>query len=448
MMRPLLPRGVIAMQFWSARRFVLAAFSVLAAGAALSAAEPPAQGEKDILDDARRREQVAQQKAEDDFRAALREMNKLENANPSRAAERLKRMLAVLEEDTTLRADKRAAWKRVLKDRIRIAEAGAERAAKDAADAAAGKAAKEDRRSIEEQKARDEDKLRRDLEDVRRMQRDGRTEEASRKAADLARLYPDNPSAVASKHITGMADRIKQAKLVKDLKEDRWTLAMLDIEKSAVLPKDPDYNFPPPDVWRDITKRRTKSENPATEREKAILKALESPVSVKFEVSTFESVIDYLQTLTGQTIVVDKATLDAAQITYDTPITVKVRRVSLRTLLHKVLGEVGLTYVVKNEVIQVVTPKQAAEMMTVRTYYLGDLAGVTDFQFGPAFTAAAMALNVTQLIQLIVGTIEPDSWQVNNPEAKGTIFFNPRTLTLVVKQSAEIHYMLGGIGGR
>ena len=57
-----------------------------------------------------------------------------------------------------------------------------------------------------------------------------------------------------------------------------------------------------------------------------------------------------------------------------------------------------------------------------------------------------MAQSVSLLIQTIVGTVEPDSWQVNNPEAKGTIYFDPRTLNLIVKQSAEVHYVLGGLG--
>ena len=39
----------------------------------------------------------------------------------------------------------------------------------------------------------------------------------------------------------------------------------MDVERSAVLPKDPDISFPSPEKWRDITKRRSKSQ--ATERD-------------------------------------------------------------------------------------------------------------------------------------------------------------------------------------
>ncbi len=433
------------MRFWS----VLAAFSFFAVGAALSAAEPPAVGGKDILDEARRRDEVAQQKAEADFRAALVEMNKLENANPARAAERLKKMLTVLDEDTVLQPAKREAWKRVLKDRIRIAEAGAERATRQADEKAVSDVKKDDRRMKEEQKARDEEQMKRDLKEVRELQKAGRTDEAASRAADLSRRYPESPAAAAAGQITSRGNALRQYRLVKAEKENGWTLALMDVDRSSVLPKDPDYNFPSPEKWREITKMRTKSR--ATEREKAILKALESPVSVKFEGSTLESVIDYLQTLTGVTIVLDKSTLEAVGASYDTPISVNLRKVSLRTALRKVLGEIpggNLSYIVEQETVHVVTSEEAKKKLTVRTYYLGDMAAVSDFQFAPAFSQAAMAKNVGNLIGMIVGTIEPDSWKVNNPEANGTIMFDPRTLTLIVKQSAEVHYMLGGGFGR
>src|SRR5262249_30749905 len=110
--RPFLQRGTTAMLISSGRRLILAAFSFLAVGAVFAVAAPPAKGEKDILDEARRREDVAQQKAEADFRAALVEMSKLEGANPARAVDRLKKLLSVLEDDTVLSPAKRQAWQR------------------------------------------------------------------------------------------------------------------------------------------------------------------------------------------------------------------------------------------------------------------------------------------------------------------------------------------------
>jgi hypothetical protein len=429
------------MQLRSVWRLVLAALSLLACGVAVSAADPPAQGGKDILDEARRRDQVAEQKAESDFRAALLEMSKLENANPGRAAQRLRKMLSVLEEDTALSATKRDAWKRVVKDRIRVCEAECDRAEKGEVENGVREAKKDDRRAAQEQKAREEEKIAQELKAIKDMKD---RDEAARRAADLARRHPDNPSAIAARTITGTNDRLRQMRMIKAEKENGWTLAMMDVERSAVLPKDPDINFPSPAKWKEITKARSKSV--ATEKEKAILKALETPVSVSFEGSTLENVIDYLQTLSGVPILLDKDTLDRAGLNYDTPVTVRKMRVSLRTTLRKILGDVGLTYIVEKETIHILTPEQAKKKMTVRTYYIGDLAGIYDGFNYNAFTQQAMANTVTMLIQNIVGMVEPDSWKINNPDADGTIAFDPVHMTLIVKQSAEIHYMLGGFG--
>ncbi len=430
------------MSIVSVRRFILAALSLLTVNAAVLAADPPAKGDKGLLDEAQRRDQVAQQKVEADFRAALIEMSKLEAANPARAAERLKKMLGVLEEDTVLSPAKREAWKRVLKDRIRVSQAEAERAEKGAVDTAVRDAKKDDRKAIEEQKARDEAKIQQEFKDIRRLQLEGNTDEAQRRAGDLASRHPDNPAAAATRYMTGIAGAKSANEAIKAERNNRYVLAMQEVEKSS-MPIIGDIEFPSPAKWKEITKARTKSI--ATDREKAILKALDTPITVSFEGSTIEAVIDYLQTLSDQTIRLDKQTLEAAGINYDTPINLrKMRNVTLRTVLRKVLGEVGLTYIVEQETIHVLTPGEAKKKMTVRTYYLGDMAGVADVSLGPVFSRVAMANTVRDLVQMIVSSFDEDSWKINNPEAEGTIIFDPRTFTLIVKQTAEVHYMLGG----
>ena len=54
-----------------------------------------------------------------------------------------------------------------------------------------------------------------------------------------------------------------------------------------------------------------------------------------------------------------------------------------------------------------------------------------------------MAQAIGQIMVLITHTIEEKSWQVNNPEASGVIYFDPLTMSIVVKQSAEVHLMIG-----
>jgi hypothetical protein len=302
---------------------------------------------------------------------------------------------------------------------------------------------RDERQALQDQRTQEDVKIREGLNTVRRLNEEGRTEEARRAADDLVRRYPANPALDPARRIRDTAGRLAELRDLRREREARIAMAGLDVERSAIPPRDV-IEFPSRAKWDRITKMRSKTN--MTEREKAIMKALNSPITVDLRGSKVETVIEYLQTVTGQEIILDKSTQEAAGINYDTTVNTNVKNVALRTLLRKVLGELGLTYVVKNEAIQLVTPQQAREMLTVRTYYLGDLAGVADFTFGPIFGQAQMMQTVAQLVQMITGTIEPDSWAVNNEGGRGTIMFDPRTLTLIVKQSAEVHYMLGGFG--
>jgi hypothetical protein len=45
---------------------------------------------------------------------------------------------------------------------------------------------------------------------------------------------------------------------------------------------------------------------------------------------------------------------------------------------------------------------------------------------------------------MIISTVDPASWQGVSERGYGTISYDPATMSLVVRQTAEMHYMLGG----
>src|SRR5262249_50720291 len=181
------------------------------------------------------------------------------------------------------------------------------------------------------------------------------------------------------------------------------------------------------------TKKRTKLN--VTPEEAKVIKALSSPITIDMKESTLEAVIGYLKDKAGVDINVPKLILEERNITYQTPVSVSLKDVTLRTVLKKVLADVGLTYIVKEGAIQVTTEERAKQTLTVRTYYIGDLLG---FAPGVRFSPYARAIN--DIIGLIVSSVEPQSWWVNG--GPGRIVFDPVTRSLIVSQTAEIHYML------
>jgi hypothetical protein len=150
--------------------------------------------------------------------------------------------------------------------------------------------------------------------------------------------------------------------------------------------------------------------------------------------------MDYFQKVMGVPVIVDPLAMVEAGITNESPINLSTNKIATRTILKKLLAELALTYVIKDEAVYVTTAARAKEMMTVRTYYVGDLAGVMDVRFGPFLNQFKAQQNLAMLVNLIIQTIEPSSWEING--GNGAITFEPITMSLVVKQSAEVHYMM------
>lgn len=430
---------------WSLRRasWILAALS-LSAFAGFGRAQSVSDRRSDYLDQARSVNDIAAQKIEADVRATLRATQRMMFSEPAKAIERLKQTLAMLTDDTVLSESRRATLIRVVKDRIRVAQGvpSQDNTADVRRAEVAGRQAGQD-----QQNAADRD-VQNTLRTIRQLQQDGRTAEARQLAADLAHRYPDNAAAQAASRAAAAADRVAGNQGVRRQAQERVASALTDVDRSN-MPPSGDVEFPKD--WKEKTARRKKYAGvQLSPKEKAILQALAAPVSVNFSNSTFETAIDYLSTLSNQPIIVDKGALKDADISYDAPVNFKLKNVSLRTVLRKMLSDYGLAYVIKDQTIFVTTAAKAKEMMVVRSYPIGDLItanggqGLNPLAWGlaPGLTQAQMQQNVNGIIEMIQSTIEPDSWKANG--GAGSIAFYAPTMSLVVRQSAEVHAMMGG----
>jgi hypothetical protein len=235
----------------------------------------------------------------------------------------------------------------------------------------------------------------------------------------------------AAERTNAAANHLAQDRQLQSERAQRSNDALRSVDQTAVVPKS---DFELPKNWKARTqKRRGSNDVPLTAKERKILRTLDSTLSVAFRNSRFEDVIQYLQTATGLPIIVLKSAMEDAAVTYDTPVTLQVKNVSVRSILRKILGDLGLAYVIKDEAVQVVTPQQAREMMVVRVHYIGDLL------FGGEL---ARRIQAAQLIQLITSTIDPQSWEVHG--GQGKIYYDDLRRSLVIKQNAELQPVLSG----
>ncbi len=415
--------------------------AVLLAGPVL--AQAAREKDTDLADQVRRMDKVAAQKLEAEMRQALRDAERLARSDTSKAAQRLQKALALLEDDTVLAKERRDSLKRMLTDLIRITQQGPDTAA----DKEQEQLKTKGRRVEDERRAAEQEKVRQGLKNVNKLKQDGKAGEASREAGDLAERHPNQPAVQASNRTTSAAEQLANARKLQKEKERSLLGAFRDTDRSATLPKG-DIEFPKD--WKERTKYR-KSEVQLTAKEKELLRTLNSTISVDFKNFRFDDVIEYLQTYLGQPILVDKESLKDADTSYDTPVTLKLKGVTARTVLRKILADQGLTYVIRNETIQVTSPERAKEMMVVRKYYIGDLlANLGDLgplgQLGltPLANAANAAANAAKIIEMIEDSVDPQSWRKNG--GNGTITYHAPSMSLIIKQSAEVHGLMGNSG--
>ncbi|HWY86525.1 MAG TPA: hypothetical protein VNX28_07370 [Gemmataceae bacterium] len=274
-------------------------------------------------------------------------------------------------------------------------------------------------------------------------------EEAAAKAAEkLKREQQANPpdgtgtNDTAKKRIASTRDQIAAAERLRDQKAKGNLGVFASIEVSAT-PIDGVVEYPK--YWAQLTEsRKNLAGNRLTEKEITLLKALNSTMSVDFDKTAFKDVIGYLSEKTGLAIFVDENSLKDAMVEYSDPVTFKVKKVTVRTILKKILADRGLSYILKEGTVQVVTTQRARETMVTRSYPIDDLVGLSNQLYGPFVNRSIMLSNVQTLIQNIQNAIDPSLWNING--GPGSITFSEGGRALIIRAPAEMHYMFGGGG--
>jgi len=246
------------------------------------------------------------------------------------------------------------------------------------------------------------------------------------------------PSGVAGSIIEARGKGLDEARLAKLDKSDRFNRVLGSVDKSAI-PDPRDYVLPK--NWLELSERRS-TKVKMTAKEKAILKSLESMVDVDFSKNTLDDVIDSLRKYLKVEIAVDKRALAEVGLSEESLVTLKMRA-SGRTVLKRILADLNLTYAIKDEAILVTSQERAKELMTTRTYYVGDIVSVVDIRLPAAVSQAIMIDNVNRLMTTIQQQVDPRSWRSPNSDGGGSITFDPLSMSIIVRQSSEFHFMMG-----
>jgi type II secretory pathway component GspD/PulD (secretin) len=189
----------------------------------------------------------------------------------------------------------------------------------------------------------------------------------------------------------------------------------------------------------------------------------EKLVSCQFENVPLKAAIKQLAESTGRNIVLEKAGLEDESLTERAPVTIALDDVKLNAALKLMLDPLNLGYRVEESGVIVVTSQQRLKgQAIIVTYSVADLAvpvpkrvsvkltadrGETFNRDASGVRAHAAGVEVKpaksiqpqlpELVKLITSTCQPKSWEAVG--GNGSIKVNDATLSLVVRQTQDVH---------
>jgi hypothetical protein len=432
----------------TARRLAVAVLG-LGVFAAVSAAQPPRRPALDPLAEARARQQIADQKAEMEVLAAIADADRIARTNPAKAVHTLKTAQSNIDLAVALGGDTRKKLTDTLQRKIAALE-GRPLPNPGVKPDPAGASVKKDRAAAIESYAAELKDVKEGVERFAKLKQSGLNAQADRELAKLSRAYPNNPSIIRLMDQDTLGARVQDSADFAKLQSDRFLLAMRHADKATLPIGGPHGDIEFPADWKEKTARRLQKVE-LTAEEKKIIEALDKPVTVNWNGKPLDEAMQELSNLLDQKLFIDKKSVEDLGIDLRKPFTLQANGVSARTVLRQVLASQGLTFVIKDQVIQVVDVERAKNMLVTRVYYLGDVVqGVGPFgdatKWGPFLDFQQTMANVEGIIKTITSSIDPLSWKEKG--GPSSITFHPPSMSIIVRASAEVHATLGSkMGG-
>ncbi|MBI2823352.1 MAG: hypothetical protein HYX69_01530 [Planctomycetia bacterium] len=233
--------------------------------------------------------------------------------------------------------------------------------------------------------------------DLMDQQRYAEAETVAKRAAELA------PKEAVVEQIRKQAvyvRRLANIRQVEGAKEDGFVEALISVDEAAE-PFDDRKPIRFAKDWASLSKSpfRQKREGRLrrSEKELEIEQRLKTPVSLKFQDAPLSQVMDYLAKLAQVNLHLDPRGLAQEGVTTDTPVTIDLAEpISLKSALNLILEPLHLSYVIKNEVLNVTSEQLRDNEVYTVTYNVADLViPIPNFTPGNEFGLTG-ALNAAQ----------------------------------------------------
>jgi hypothetical protein len=173
----------------------------------------------------------------------------------------------------------------------------------------------------------------------------------------------------------------------------------------------------------------------------ALERKLMAPVKLDLKDQSLKDAIEILGNVNNVNLYIDTAALDAAGVNLSQLTSLKVENLSLKSALNLLLKQARLTYVIKDDVLQITTEEEARGKLKQVTYPVADL--VIPPTGTPASADGPGRSTEDQLIKLITTTVAADSW--SDIGGKGTIQYCPVGMALVVNQTQDVQEQIADL---
>jgi hypothetical protein len=268
----------------------------------------------------------------------------------------------------------------------------------------------------------------------------GRTADAQKKLAAIAAKYPNNPAVFYLQGQQTYADAIQAARDLTTLSADRFRRAGNDLLASAIPPVG-DIEYPKDFIEKGKRIKKLFAPKLSAEEEK-LLKSLDTPIKGGLKDAPFEEAVQLISTAIDQKIYLDKKSLEDQGVNLGQKVDVP-GGVSARSALRVMLQSQNLTFLIRDNIIQVVSLERAREMMVSRAYDVRDLVSVGGpfngpYTWGPLLDAQQTHENARVLVEAIQKGIDPKVWK-ETAGGPATIAFHYPTMSIIVRAPSEVH---------
>jgi hypothetical protein len=166
--------------------------------------------------------------------------------------------------------------------------------------------------------------------------------------------------------------------------------------------------------------------------EQKILAALADQTEIQFVDQPLNDVVESLKERHGIEIQLDNKALADAGLGSETPVTRNIGGIRLESALNLMLGEMDLTYVIRDQVLMITSKTEAENMLLDRFYPVGDLLNAEHDDL-----VAGDGDEYRRLNELISSLVAPTTWdEVGGP---GRMKAVPGARALAISQTFEIH---------